>query len=576
MIFRRECRVSSFLVVGEDADVRETLSVPLRAEGHNVTLVSTGSDAIGILRNSPIDTVIIVGGESDVAASKLRGRILNEKLAPRVFVVQPFVAKHGAHKVRRFGISDHRLSGNELLALLRSSDETAPKEGGSPNDKVYESLVQVIDVLVALQELNSPSFRGSSHRAVHLARAVAEKMNLSQSETAEIVLATLLKDIGNAGVSETLFEDVGMFSMTQHELMRQHVMASVGLLEHIDFPWKVLPIIRHHHERYDGSGYPDGFKGPEIPVGARILAAVDAYVAMLSSRPHRPCMTASDAKKELVSLAGTQFDPEVVEVLLQAIGQCAVGLNSAEKPVVLIADSDREFVKMLAMRLVNEGLEVRGISNAEEALTTILDRPPHIVLVSAAPDADGALRLVEKVREDRKLRLLPILLMVDRDDRILRTRALRIGVDDVLRKGGDLQDIVVKVERILAREAARRSPEEEHGATGITGRLENLALHEIFQILNLGVKTARLTLNAQGEVGTIWFAGGSAIHADLGGKLGVEACYDMLRWNVGEFRIEHGVTTDMETIQMDPMMVVMEGLRLLDESGAHLGDQPVR
>ena len=568
--------MSSFLVVGEDADVRETLSVPLRAEGHNVTLVSTGSDAIGILRNAPIETVIIVGGDSDVAASKLRGRILNEKLAPRVFVVQPFVSRHGAHKVRRFAIADHRLSDNELLALLRSSQETAPKEAASPADKGQESLIQVIDVLVALQELNSPSFRGSSHRAVHLARTVAEKMNLSPNERTEIVLATLLKDIGNAGVSETLFEDIGTFSTNQHELMKQHVMASVGLLEHIDFPWKVLPIIRHHHERYDGSGYPDGFKGPEIPVGARILAAVDAYVAMLSSRPHRTCMTVSEAKQELVSLAGTQFDPEVVEVLLQAIGQCAVSLNSAEKPVVLIADSDREFVKMLAMRLVNEGLEVRAISNAEEALATILERPPHIVLVSATPDPDGALRLVEQVREDRKLRLLPILLMVNREDRILRTRALRTGVDDVLRKGVDLQDIVVKVERILAREAARKSPEDDHASSGITGRLENLALHEIFQILNLGMKTARLTLTAHGEVGTIWFAGGSAVHAELGGKTGVEVCYDMLRWTVGEFRIEHGVTTGTESIQMDPMMVVMEGLRLLDEAGAHVGDQPAR
>jgi response regulator RpfG family c-di-GMP phosphodiesterase len=566
--------VSAYLVVGDNADVRDTLCAPLRAEGHDVTLVSSGSDALSILRKTPIDTAIVVGGDADVAASKLRGRILGEKLAARAFVVQPFVSVSGAHKVRRFAIGDHRLSEHELLALVRSSQPQASVDADeAPADQRVESLIQVIDVLVALQELNSTSFRGSSHRAVYLARTVAEKMNLSPNERLELVLATLLKDIGNAGVSEALFEDVGTYSTDQQEKMKHHVVASVGLLEHIEFPWKVLPIIRHHHERYDGNGYPDGFKGPEIPVGARILAAVDAYVAMLSDRPHRPCMNVGDAKKELVLLAGTQFDPEVVEVLLQAIGQCAVSLSSKEKPVVVIADSDREFVKRLAIRLVNEGLEVRAVGSAEEALVKILDRPPHVVLVSAAPDPERALRLVEQVREDRKLRLLPVLLMVENEDRILRTRALRTGVDDVLRKGDDLQDVVVKVERVLAREAARQSPDEDRSGSGITGRLENLSVPEIFQILNLGIKTARLTLDADGRVGTIWFTGGSAVHAQAGAKTGVEACYEMLRWDAGSFRIEHGVTTELETIQMDPMMVVMEGLRLLDEASATAGQK---
>lgn len=566
--------MSAYLVVGDSVDVREAVCTPLRAEGHSVTLVSTGSDAIGILRKTSVDTVIIVGGDADVAATKLRGRILGEKLAPRAFVIQPFVARDGAHKVRRFSIGDHRLTESDLLSLLRSVESPAAAESGEASiDRDVEALVQVIDVLVALQELNSPSYRGSSHRAVYLARTVAEKMNLKPNDTLEIVLATLLKDIGNAGVSEALFEDMGTFTVDKHEMMKQHVAASVGLLEHIEFHWKVLPIIRHHHERYDGTGYPDGFKGPEIPVGARILAAVDAYIAMLSNRPHRPCMTVSDAKQELVSRAGSQFDPEVVEVLLQAIGQCAVSLSSAEKPVVLIADSDLEFVKMLAMRLVNEGLEVRAVSSSEEALLKILEQPPHIVLVSSIPDSEQALRLVQQVREDRKLRLLPVLLIVDKDDRVLRTRALRTGVDDVLRKGMDLQDIVVKVERILAREATRQLPDDERSQRGITGRLENLALPEIFQILNLGQKTARLTLDSNGRKGVIWFSAGGAVHAEVGATTGPTACYEMLHWTEGEFCIEHGLTTESVSIEMDPMMVVMEGLRLMDEEGAPIGDR---
>jgi DNA-binding response OmpR family regulator len=255
------------------------------------------------------------------------------------------------------------------------------------------------------------------------------------------------------------------------------------------------------------------------------------------------------------------------------MGQCAVSLSSAEKPVVLLADPDVEFVKLLAIRLVNEGLEVRAVSSAEEALLKVLDQPPHIVLASAGSDPERLLHLVEQVRQDAKLRLMPLLLLVENDDRIFKTRALRAGADDVLRKRIDLQDIVVKVESVLAREAARQSSDEDRSQRGITGQLENLALPDIFQILSLGLKTARLTLEDNGRSGAIWFANGSAVHAETQKKTGTEACFDMLRWKTGKFCIEHGLTTEASTIEMETMMVVMEGLRLLDEEGAPVGDQ---
>ena len=150
-----------------------------------------------------------------------------------------------------------------------------------------EALVQVIDVLVGIQELADVHFRGVSHRSAPLARAVAEKLGLSSEEILEISIATLLKDIGKIGVETSLLEDSGIYSDSRRSSMREHVAASVRLLEHIEFPWKVLPLIRHHHERYDGSGYPDGLKGAEIPVGARIVMAVDAYISMLSNRSYR-------------------------------------------------------------------------------------------------------------------------------------------------------------------------------------------------------------------------------------------------------------------------------------------------
>src|SRR5262249_51177426 len=156
------------------------------------------------------------------------------------------------------------------------------------------------DVLVGLIELGDRYFGGSSHQAMRLARAVAEEMSSETDTQDEGAIAALLRDIGKAGIERTVIAQEGGLSEQQMRAVQSHVEGSVRLLEHIDFPWKILPVIRHHHERYDGRGYPDGLKGREIPIGARILAVVDAYLAMVSDRPHRPAMTQDPAFEELI------------------------------------------------------------------------------------------------------------------------------------------------------------------------------------------------------------------------------------------------------------------------------------
>ena len=302
--------MNDFLVVGENVDSRESLGVALRSRGHRVSLVPTAADAFRLLRNTPVPTVIVLAAETDVAAAKFRSRVLVEKLAKRAILLNSLVVGHGARRVQRFSIGDYRLSETELVAMLVASG--SPTEGeDTPKapDRAVEALVQAIDVLVGMQELSDKNFRGSSHRAVHLARRMAELMQLPSEEMTEIAVASLLKDVGKLGVDDGLLDGSGLYSGSQRSRMQEHVTASVRLLEHIDFPWQTLPIIRHHHERYDGTGYPDGLRGPEIPIGARILCAVDSYIAMLSDRPHRACLSSADAQAELIRGRGHAVRP---------------------------------------------------------------------------------------------------------------------------------------------------------------------------------------------------------------------------------------------------------------------------
>jgi len=564
--------IGTYMVIGDSAEARESLAVLLRSQGHSVTVAPSHPDAIQSLRTSPVDRVLIVCNENDLAARKLRNRILGERWATSVILVSRVVSGLGASRAQRFGIGDYRLSGRELLAMVTADEESdQPERTSETVDPGVDALVQVIDVLVGLRELNDRHHRGSSHRSTYLARTVAERMRLPEAEALEITVATLLRDIGKVEI-EDILDETGVYTRTQRTRMQDHVTASVRLLEHIGFPWKVLPIIRHHHEHYDGTGYPDGLRGPEIPLGARILAAVDAYIAMISERPHRACMPSSKAQAELNRLAGKHFDPEVVEVLLQVIHEGNFSLSFDEKPRVLIAEPEAEFLKLLKFRLVNEGMEVRTVRSLEEAVLKLLESPPSIVVAAVDSEPERTLDMLRQIREDPALRSLPFVLLTDTDDRVVKLKALRLGADEFLPKASDLEEIVARIDGILTREAMRRATDDRPQQRGITGRLENLALPEIFQMLNLGLKTARVSLESAEQSGTIWFKSGAVLHAELGEQVGEDACYRMLGWREGQFCIEHGVEAEGSSIETDTMYLVMEGLRRIDEAAeAHAG-----
>jgi CheY-like chemotaxis protein len=215
---------------------------------------------------------------------------------------------------------------------------------------------------------------------------------------------------------------------------------------------------------------------------------------------------------------------------------------------------------------------VRAVTSTEEAILKILDDPPHLVLATAGSDHHRVFHLLEQIREDSDLRLLPFAFLSESDDRVFKVRAYRMGADEVLLKRTSLEELVVRIENMLARDAARRATELAAPQRGISGSLANLALPDIFQILSLGLKTARVTLEHDGARGTIWFDSGVTVHAELAERAGVETCYEMLRWKDGTFCIEHGLRTEDVTIEMDTMMIVMEGLRLADEATAAPAD----
>src|SRR5439155_15514613 len=163
-------------------------------------------------------------------------------------------------------------------------------------------------------------------------------------------------------------------------------------------------------------GYPDGLKGREIPIGSRILAVIDAYLAMVSDRPHRPAMTQDAAFDELVRNAGSQFDPEVVEVFISMMEKKYPGKSRNRKMRILISDSNEEFRNLLKLRLVNDNFEVDAVSSVDDAMDKLMGRGADIVIADASPGSHDSLQLIREMREDETMRTIPFILLSDRDD----------------------------------------------------------------------------------------------------------------------------------------------------------------
>ncbi len=181
-----------------------------------------------------------------------------------------------------------------------------------------EALAQTID---AKDQVTHDHIRRVQENSVRLAHALGVN---DDGEIQALKAASLLHDVGKISVPEHILNKPGRLTPSELEIMRRHAPVGADILSVIGFPYPVVPIVRHHHENWDGTGYPDGLAGEAIPIGARILMVVDCFDALTSDRPYRPRFEAAAALQVLVDRRGTMYDPQVVDGFLELQ---AAGLN---------------------------------------------------------------------------------------------------------------------------------------------------------------------------------------------------------------------------------------------------------
>ena len=186
-----------------------------------------------------------------------------------------------------------------------------------------EALAQTID---AKDQVTHDHIRRVQDNSVRLARALGID---DEGEIQALKAASLLHDVGKISVPEHILNKPGRLTPSELEIMRRHAPVGADILSVIGFPYPVVPIVRHHHENWDGTGYPDGLAGEAIPIGARILMVVDCFDALTSDRPYRPRFETAAALQVLIDRKGTMYDPQVVDGFLTLH---EAGLNEVPPP----------------------------------------------------------------------------------------------------------------------------------------------------------------------------------------------------------------------------------------------------
>jgi len=181
--------------------------------------------------------------------------------------------------------------------------------------------VNAIVALAAALDARDPYTYGHSQKVAKYAVMLGEAIGIEPERLSALKTAALLHDIGKIGVPDSLLLKQQRFNDDERKEIQKHSTIAASIIKNIPSLVNLLPHILHHHERFDGTGYPEGIKGEEIPLESRILAIADSYDAMTSLRPYRPTLKMQDAIAELRQCAGTQFDPKLVKAFCEVIGQ---------------------------------------------------------------------------------------------------------------------------------------------------------------------------------------------------------------------------------------------------------------
>ena len=333
----------TLVVVDDEEAIRSSVRKYLVHEGYEVATAATGDEALALLQRRKVTGMLLdvnLPGESGI------------DLVPRVLDLEPNLAllmltavndATSAALCMQRGALDYLIKPIDLPVLGRAIQNALRRrdtmlEGQQINQWLKEEValrvaerrleqaaqerisVATLEALVNALEAKDPHLRGHSARVADLSASVAAQLGCSDETVETIRTGGRLHDIGKIGIREEILNKQGPLTDTEFEHVKQHVLVGSQILAPLVHLRDVITFVRSHHERWDGGGYPDRLAGEAIPLGARIIGAVEIYDALTTSRPYQEKMPPEIAVERMRDLAGSLLDPAVHEALATVIG----------------------------------------------------------------------------------------------------------------------------------------------------------------------------------------------------------------------------------------------------------------
>ncbi len=306
-------RPTTVLVVEDDAASRGLLRSLLEREGYSAMVEADGESGLRVAREHEPDVVLL-----DIGLPGLDGlqvtRKLRQTAATRTIPIILLTGRTNLEDMTEgldAGADDFiskPFRRPELLARIRSAVRMRQAILS------METVRSVVAALAGAVAAKDPVTELHCQRLAGLAARVGARLGLDVDERDALAYGALLHDVGKIGIPESILQKPGPLTTEERTILRRHPEIGEEICRPLGLSRTVLPVIRHHHERWDGTGYPDRLQGWEIPLGARVVGLVDAFDAMTHDRPYRAAHSSEEALEEIRSRAGRQFDPELAKL----------------------------------------------------------------------------------------------------------------------------------------------------------------------------------------------------------------------------------------------------------------------
>ena len=328
------------LIVDDEEVICNVLDRRLTREGYSCTTAHNGKEALNHFYKNSFSLII-----SDMKMPEMTGIELLQKVKAidpkmKMIMVTAYPEIDLALNAMRLGAYDFIIKPADLDLIVMSVKkalesrrleeeieayhnrmEELVEERTAKLQQAYRTLkkshLDSVKVLAEAIDAKDPYTRGHSDRVKRMSLAIAKKMGFSEERLENLEYGALLHDIGKIGIKDEVLQKQAPLSSEEYQYIQEHPLIGVKIIEGVEFFKDKIPMIRHHHEHYDGNGYPDGLAGEAIPLEARIISLPDAFDAMTSARPHRNIMPLQNVLAELEKFKGKQFDPKVLDIFIR-------------------------------------------------------------------------------------------------------------------------------------------------------------------------------------------------------------------------------------------------------------------